>query len=123
MPSVQELYNHLNSIFKLLEEEKVALLHNDGVKVAELVESKNEHIEKLSKFKGLDIESNKKVMDLIKEINSIQEVNLLLTKQALSFQDVLLESISKSVQNMSNTYSSKGNYEATNNISLIDQSV
>lgn len=123
MPSIQELYNNLNSIFKLLEEEKVALLHNDGVKVAELVEFKNDYIEKLSKFKGLDIESNEKIMDLIKEINSIQEVNLLLTKQALSFQDVLLESISKNVQNMSNTYSSKGDYETNNSINLIDQSV
>lgn len=123
MPSIQELYNNLNSIFKLLEEEKVALLHNDGVKVAELVEFKNDYIEKLSKFKGLDIESNEKIMDLIKEINSIQEVNLLLTKQALSFQDVLLESISRNVQNMSNTYSSKGDYETNNSINLIDQSV
>ena len=123
MASLQEFYSHLKSILKLLQEEKDALLHNDGFKIAMIVESKNEYIEKLSQFKGLDINENKKAMGLIEEINSFQEVNLLLTKQALSFQNVLLESIAKNVHNMSNTYSSKGKYGKLNDIGLIDHSV
>lgn len=123
MPSLNELYNQLKSIIKLLHEEKEALLHNEGFKIAEIVEVKNSYIEKLSLFKGIEIEKNEKAMGFIKEINSLQEVNLLLTNQALSFQNVLLESIAKNVRSMSNTYSAKGNYESANNIGLIDHSV
>lgn len=117
------LLSHLGEILALLQQEKQALLNNDGDKIAEIVEIKNKYIEKLSKFKGLDIENNSKVMNLVKDINTLQEVNLLLTKQALSFQNVLLESIAKNIHNMSNTYSAKGSYEPASNISLLDKSV
>lgn len=123
MSSIYEFVNHLKLIIKLLQEEKQTLLYSDGHKVAEIVELKNNYIEKLSEFKGLDIEDNKKAMMLIEEINSLQEVNLLLTKQALAFQNTLLESIAKNVQNLSNTYSAKGNYESKSSISLVDHSV
>lgn len=123
MSTVQELCNHLKKIIKLLNEEKEALIHSEGNKIIEIVESKNKLIEKLSQFSGLDILENEKAIGLIQEINSLQEVNLLLTRQALSYQEVLLESISQSVQNNSNTYSAKGNYEGTNDINLINKKV
>lgn len=118
-----ELLSNLNSLFKLLKEEKQALIQNQGHKLSEIVEKKNEYIEKMSHFKGLDIENNRKIMDLIYEINLLQESNLLLTKQAISFQDSLLESISKNLHKISNTYSAKGNYQCNNNINLIDQTI
>lgn len=123
MSTVAELCSHLKKIIKLLNEEKQALLQNDGGKIIEIVELKNKHIEKLSQFSGLDIIENEKAINLIKEINSLQEVNLLLTKQALSYQEVLMESISQNVQNNRNTYSAKGNYEGTNEVSLINKKV
>ena len=123
MSTVLELCNHLKKIIKLLNEEKEALIHNDGNKIIELVELKNKHIEKLSQFSGLDILENEKSINLIKEINSLQEVNLLLTQQALSYQDVLMESISKNVQNSSNTYSAKGGYEGKSDVNLINKKV
>ena len=123
MSTVVELCNHLKKVIKLLIEEKEALIQNDGGKIIEIVKSKNKHIEKLSQFSGLDIIDNEKAINLIKEINSLQEVNLLLTRQALSYQDVLLDSIAQSVQNASNTYSAKGSYEDSDNINLIDKKV
>lgn len=123
MSTVVELCNHLKKVIKLLNEEKEALIQNDGGKIIEIVKLKNKYIEKLSQFSGLDIIENEKAINLIQEINSLQEVNLLLTRQALSYQDVLLDSISQSVQNASNTYSAKGNYEDSNNINLIDKKV
>ena len=107
----------------LLKDEKKALIDNDGNKVITIVESKTLALEKLSKFKGYDIENSKKITSIIGEINELQEINLLLTKQALSFQDVLLESISKNIQSLSNTYSGKGHYEVSTNINLVDESV
>lgn len=135
MPSNQDLYNYLNSLLKLVKEEKEALIHNDALKVAEIVEKKNEFIEKLSNnTENFNIIPNSgpvipnavegtSLLKLIEEINSIQETNLLLTKQSLSYQNVLIESIAKNLQNLSNTYSSKGSYQKSNNIGLIDQEV
>lgn len=123
MSTVVELCSHLKKIIKLLNEEKEALVKNDGAKIVEIVEMKNKHIEKLSQFSGLDIVGNEKSISLIREINSLQEVNLLLTKQALSYQEVLMESISKNVQNNSNTYSAKGSYDSTNEVNLINKKV
>ena len=123
MGSIQELISDLKGLLKTLYEEKEVLLQSDGHRIAEIVEIKNDFIEKLAKYKGIEFEKNHKVIEIIEEINSLQEVNLLLTKQALSYQDVLLESISKNIKNMSNTYSAKGNYDSKNDVSLIDQSV
>lgn len=105
----------------LLREEKEALINNDGEKIAELVEAKNNYIEKLSEFKGLEMEKNQEIIVLSKEIDSLQEINLLMTKQALSYQNAILESIAKNVKR-ANTYSSKGNYDSED-INIIDQSV
>ena len=123
MKSIYEFVIHLKSIIKLLQEEKQTLIHSDGHKIEEIIKRKNKLIDKLPEFKGIDIENNQKVMNLIEEINSLQEVNLLLTKQALAFQNTLLESIAINVKSMSNTYSAKGNYEASSPVSLVNQSV
>ena len=123
MNSTQELANHLKSILTLLYEEKEALIHNDGNAIAQIVESKKSYIEELSNVKDLNIQNNNKIMAIIEQINGLQETNLLLTKQALSFQNNLLESMSKNVQGSASTYSPKGNYESKNTINLIDQSV
>ncbi len=135
MASNKEIYNHLNSLLKLLQEEKEALIHNDVLKVAELVEKKSELIEKISKLEVIPapveesahviptVVEESPLLKIINEINSIQETNLLLTKQSISYQNVLLESISKNIQNMSNTYSAKGNYQKANNTYLYDQEV
>ena len=123
MASVQDLNNHLKQIVTLLNEEKQALLQNQGDKIFKIIESKNTLIEGLSQFSGIDIGKNEKLINLVEEISSLQEINLLLTKQAISYQDMLLESISQNIQSNSNTYSAKGSYESTNDMSLINKKV
>jgi len=123
MATMQELIGELKGLVKVLYDEKEALLDNDGHKVAEIVEIKNDYIEKLRSFQGLDIVNNSKAMSLVEEINSLQEINLLLTKQALSYQDVLMESIAQNVKNLTNTYSPNGNNNTSSSINFIDQSV
>ena len=119
----KEFKKHLNSIIDILKEEKDALIQGDGNKIIEIVESKNQYIDTISEFKGLKLEEDRSIMGLIEEIDSLQELNLLLTNQALSFQNALLESISIGLSTASNTYSQKGNYEGTKNIGLVDHSV
>lgn len=119
-----ELVSILKGIIKLLYDEKEALLNNDGHIIAEIIEKKNEYLEKLKEFKGIDASSDERVISLVEEINSLQETNLLLTKQALGYQEMLMESIAKNIKNISNTYSPKGGYSKnSNNVNFIDQSV
>lgn len=121
MTTVSKLASHLKELIKLLKEEREALIKNDGEKIAELVEIKNNYIEKLGEFKGLDMGEDEEIITLAKEIDSLQEINLLMTKQALSYQNVMLESIAKNVQTK-NTYSPKGNYDSKD-INIIDQQI
>lgn len=123
MISERELLKNLKSIYKLLEKEKQALIKNQGDEIRKIVEMKTKYIENISRYEGESIKENSKAMKIIEKINSLQELNLLLTKQALSFQDELLSAISQNVQNVSNTYSPDGNLESPKNINLIDQSV
>lgn len=119
--SKREFTKHLESIIKLLKEEKEILVANDGDALLEIVNKKNEYINDLEKFKGIGLE-DEKTMDLIGEIDSLQELNLLLTRQAMSFQENLLESFAKASKN-SNTYSNIGNYEKNESINIIEKEV
>lgn len=120
---LSSLLEMLETIYDLLEKEKDALIHNDVDKISEIVEKKVVQIEKLEEHKGIDTNNNQEVVKLIKEINSLQELNMLMTRQAMSHQNVLLDNISKNIYNLTNTYSSQGKYESTNNVTIIDQSV
>ncbi len=120
---MEELREILEGLIQLLKEEKDSLVQNDGNRVKEIVLEKERYIDRISEFKGMDIERDREIMGLIEEINSLQELNLLLTNQALSYQNSILESILNNVNGLANTYSANGNYEKENNINLIDQSV
>ena len=123
MATITELTQVLKSLKNLLYDEKEALLKNDGYKVAEIVELKSQLIEDLKNFKDIDASSSENVLKLVEEIDSIQETNLLLTQQAIGYQEMLIESIAKNVKNLSNTYSSKGGYNTDSNVNFVDQSI
>lgn len=112
---------HLESILKLLKEEEKVLIKNDGDALFEIIEKKDKYIKDLEKYKGIDLE-DESIMDLIGEIDSLQELNLLLTRQALSFQENFLDSLSKAAKN-SNTYSNIGNYEKNDSVNIIEKDV
>lgn len=117
----KNLIKHLESIFKLLEEEKKVLIENDGDALFDIIKQKDNYIKDLEKFKGSDLE-DEKIKKLIEEIDSLQEINLLLTKQALSFQENFLESLSKASKN-SNTHSNVGNYEKNSSVNIVEKEV
>ena len=123
MATVQELIEVLKKLKNLLYDEKEALVKNDGNRIAEIVELKTDIIESLKEFKDIDTSGNERLLELVKEIDALQETNLLLTKQAIGYQEMLIESIAKNLKNLSNTYSPKGGYKAENNVNFIDQSI
>lgn len=123
MRTERELIDHLWRIQDLLKKERAALVHNDVDTISEITEKKDVEIEKLKDFNIEGIRNQQEVIGLIEEINYMQELNLLLTQQALSYQNVILESISKSINDFSNTYSANGKYEKMNNVNLVDHSI
>ena len=121
--SKREFIKYLKDLIKILKEEKEALVKNDGDTLVEILNKKSIHIEELEKFKGIDFE-DEKIMGLIGEIDSLQELNLLLTKQALSFQEDFLESLSKATKTTkTNTYQKIGKYEKNSGTSIIEKDV
>ncbi|MFZ7120915.1 MAG: hypothetical protein ACOWWH_08210 [Eubacteriaceae bacterium] len=124
MISHNSLTIYLKSLLLVLKDEKESLINNNVEKIIRLIDTKNEYIDKISKFEETDFENNVEIRELIKQINLLQETNMLLTKQALSFQSSLLQVISKNIQNNSNTYTSKGKkYQNQKELSFINESV
>lgn len=124
MVVIGEFIGVLKDIKKALNDEKEALVKNNGARIAEIVKIKAELIDKLKNFKDIgDISQNEKVLELFGKINSLQETNFLLTKQALAYQEMLLESITENVKSGSNTYSARGGYNGNNEINFIDKSI
>lgn len=124
MKNKWEIINCLKSLNALLKEEKVVLINNDAEKLAKIVSKKQELVEIISLIDTKQLQVDDKTKGLMEEIQSLQETNILLTNQALSFQNALLEAISHNIKSLSNTYSQKGQlYSKENNSKIIDQSV
>ncbi len=111
----------LESIVELLKEEKEALILTDGKRITEIIEKKNQFIKILLDFRGKEIDKDNLIKELIREIESLQELNLLLTKQALSFHKDIMAGIAKTLEQ--DTYSSKGSYKQPKNIGIVDRSI
>ena len=121
--SRKDLRNHLKDLCQLLKEEKQALMKSEGQKVQAIVEKKADLVGKLESLEVKISKDDWEIISLKKEIDSLQELNLLLTKQALSYQRSLLESIAVNVKKVSNTYSKRGEYGKSESINLVNQRV
>lgn len=86
----KEFYRQLSQFKRLLLKEKQALIKNEGQKVADLLPQKEKYLPSLQTYAGPLGEQTK---SLLREIKELQETNLLLTKQALSFGENLMKSI------------------------------
>lgn len=112
----------LTDLLHILKREKEALIKNEGTKIEAIVKEKEIFLSELpdvdfSKTNQADIKT------IVKEIRELQETNLMLTKQTLAFQEVLLSAISKGIKQSGNTYSNKGQHTAREQASLLNQSL
>ncbi|MGX7393791.1 flagellar motor switch protein [Carnobacterium mobile] len=122
MNAQQEVFDTLKEFKQVLLAEREALIKNDSTKVVELVEKKQLFLEKLPELNPAGLKKED-LTGLAEEIKQLQQTNLLLTQQALQYQETVMEAITKGVKNSSTTYSKKGNYTAADQASLIDQSL
>jgi len=86
----REFYRQLSQFKRLLAKEKQALIKNQAQTVKELLAKKEQYLPTLQTYTG-EISANTR--ELLKEIKELQETNLLLTQQAISFGDNLMKSI------------------------------
>ena len=123
MNDTKRLQGALKELVKLLQEEKAVLLRNDAAALEKIVAGKNELIPVIRGEQEKGIVPDEAVRAYAQEIEKLQEVNQLLTKQALSFQEEIFKALSKNTAVKHNTYSKEGSLNRTKEVSIIDQSV
>lgn len=112
----------LESMVIILDEEREILINNDGDKLVDVVKKKNNFIKELEEYKGIDLSENKEVVSLIEEINSLQETNLVLTNQAINYNNLFLDALNDMTDDRTSGYSKDGKI-AKSKKNIIDQSV
>lgn len=123
MSESKKLGTVLKDMVRVLGKEKQVLIHNDAMALADIVEKKNELIGKIESFRDMDFSGDQEIRKLVAEIDALQETNILLTRQAIGYQDQILKALSKNNTSKYNTYSSKGQMGSQKEVSIVDQSV
>lgn len=120
MEQEKKLIALLKKYSRLLKKERQALIKNKSQLIPEIVAEKQAFAEQLASFEVIDSAA---VIELAKEVKEQQETNLLLTEQALSYQEAFLAAISQGVKQTSGTYSRDGNFGVQTDSSLLNQSL
>ena len=113
----------LKELTKVLTLEKEVLIKNDAMTLISIVERKNLLIGQMEAFSGTDFSGNEEIRKMIRAIEILQETNLILTRQALSYQNEILKALAKTNTSKHNTYSANGQLNAQKEVSIVDQSV
>lgn len=123
MNDTKRLQGTLKELLKILKEEKEVLVKNDALSLEKIVARKNEIVTIIREEQEKGVLPDKEVRSYAMEIEKLQEVNQLLTRQALSFQEEIFKALSKNTAVKHNTYSKEGSMNRTKEVSIIDQSV
>lgn len=123
MSDTKRLQGALKDLLKILKEEKEVLVKNDALSLEKIVARKNEMVAIIREEQEKGVLPDEAVRSYALEIEKLQEVNHLLTRQALSFQEEIFKALSKNTAVKHNTYSKEGSMNRTKEVSIIDQSV
>ena len=123
MSDTKRLQGALKDLLKILKEEKEVLVKNDALSLEKIVARKNEMVAIIREEQEKGVLPDEAVRSYAMEIEKLQEVNQLLTRQALSFQEEIFKALSINTAVKHNTYSKEGSMNRTKEVSIIDQSV
>lgn len=123
MNESKKLTGILKELTKVLTLEKEVLIKNDAMTLISLVERKNLLLGQMDAFSGMDFSGHEEIRKMIKAIENLQETNLILTRQALSYQNEILKALAKNNTSKHNTYSANGQLSVQKEVSIVDQSV
>lgn len=97
-----EFENHLRRFLRILRKEKTILIKNQTAKLAAIVSQKETFVAVFEQYQAAITPT---MQQLISEIQTQQAENLLLTQQAMSYQNMLMTTIKNNMQPASGTYS------------------
>ena len=92
--------SQLNRFLQILRKERKALVNNQPEKLEELVDQKATFVSVFDDYQG---SISDKMKDLIVAIQRQQEENLLLTKQAISYQSMLMDAVKDTMKTSTQT--------------------
>lgn len=121
MSETDQVLSVMNELKVLLEDERETLIQNNGEHLVEIVQEKEELLERLAEFDEKNVNVNE-LLSLSHDIKEIQETNLLLTQQSLAYTEMLLQNIQKNSQKK-NAYSKKGTFEKSEEATFLDESL
>ncbi|MPM30942.1 hypothetical protein SDC9_77495 [bioreactor metagenome] len=112
----------LLALKETLKREKQALMANDSIAFENIVTAKQDFLSRLEEasFEGC---SRVAIEQEVLEIKELQECNVLLTKQAISYHDSILDALTDGMEKSSRTYSKKGQLSPSKMAGLFNQSV
>lgn len=120
MESVKSATPILKQLLRLLKKENKALVNNNGLLIEKIVVQKEKLVQQLS-IVNRPLHDNE--LKLVKEIKELQDDNLLLTHQAISFNNHFLQLVGESAQKVNATYSNKGNLSTQEQVNFVNQSM
>lgn len=123
MSENQEVYELLCGLKVLLQSEKSSLIDHNVEKLDDIVEKKHALAQRLEDTKGKTFQEEEKIRDLVREIRILQETNLMLTKQAMGFQNVVFRALGEGKNSKYKTYDAIGKISGKSDASIIDHSV
>lgn len=102
-----EFERKLTKFNQLLKKERTYLIKGQSEKLADLVAQKETYVPIFDSYSG---DVTDKMRDLIQQIQQQQEENLLLTKQAISYQETLMRAVKDTMkESTTQTYSNPSN--------------
>jgi flagellar biosynthesis/type III secretory pathway chaperone len=119
------LYDFLGRLLEVLKEEKDVLLKEDGVALGEIVKKKERLLKtlKIVNINPEDIIIDEAMEKRFKEIQFIQETNILLTKKTLNYHKYFFKLLGVA-DDSSNTYNKQGTYgNQKNQARIVNESV
>lgn len=114
----KEFLRELNQFYHLLKKENQALIKYDGETLLSIVEQKESMV---PIFEVYEEPIKEKVQERLLAIRTLQEENLLLTNQALSYQKMFMDTIQQQLKKNNTVYAPNNQpYQATE-ATIIDQ--
>lgn len=114
----KEFLRELNQFYHLLKKENQALIKDDGETLLTIVEQKESMV---PIFEVYEEPIKEKVQERLLAIRTLQEENLLLTNQALSYQKMFMDTIQQQLKKNNTVYAPNNQpYQATE-ATIIDQ--
>ncbi|MFT9269803.1 MAG: hypothetical protein ABF539_09820 [Liquorilactobacillus nagelii] len=112
-----EFEQMLRRFCRLLQQENKYLISNQPDKLMPLVEEKQKYVRPFQEYPG---QVTVRMKGLIQQIQALQQENLLLTKQAMGFEEMMLKSIRSNLKTPGTIYSPDKSKKAADSLSLID---